>query len=163
MPDGSLDLPDELLERLDIVLASLHDDAGQTPEALLSRYAAAAGHPLVNVLTHPPTSSSAAGRDIRSTTTGCSSSPSETGTLLEIDGAASHLDLDGALAQRAAEAGVRAHRRQRLPSRGDDGSLHAVWRGHRAARLGRAGKRRQHATPGGVPGMIDANARQTGR
>jgi DNA polymerase (family 10) len=30
----------------------------------------------------------------------------ETGTLLEIDGAASHLDLEGPLARRAAEAGA---------------------------------------------------------
>jgi DNA polymerase (family 10) len=106
LPDGSLDLPDALLARLDIVLASLHDDAGQGPEALLSRYAAAAAHPLVNVLTHP--SNQIVGRR-----PGYSLDydrlfelAAETRTMLEIDGAPSHLDLDGDLAQRAAAAGV---------------------------------------------------------
>jgi DNA polymerase (family 10) len=106
LPDGSLDLPDALLERLDIVLASLHDAAGQSPETLLARYAAAAAHPLVNVLTHP--SNQIVGRrsgypldyvrlfDIAA----------ETNTMIEIDGAPSHLDLDGDLARRAAAAGV---------------------------------------------------------
>jgi DNA polymerase (family 10) len=106
LPDGSLDLPDTLLERLDIVLASLHDAAGQPPDTLLSRYAAAAAHPLVNVLTHP--SNQLVGRK--------AGYPldydrlfelaAETRTMLEIDGAPSHLDLDGELAQRAAAAGV---------------------------------------------------------
>jgi DNA polymerase (family 10) len=106
LPDGSLDLPDALLERLDIVLASLHDAAGQSPETLLARYAAAAAHPLVNVLTHP--SNQIVGRR--------SGYPldyvrlfdlaAETNTMLEIDGAPSHLDLDGDLARRAAAAGI---------------------------------------------------------
>jgi DNA polymerase (family 10) len=106
LPDGSLDLPDALLEQLDLVLASLHDAAGQPPETLLARYAAAAAHPLVNVLTHP--SNQIVGRR--------SGYPldyvrlfdlaAESHTMLEIDGAPSHLDLDGDLARRAAAAGV---------------------------------------------------------
>src|SRR4029450_10662007 len=37
LPDGSLDLPDAVMAGLDIVLASLHDAAGQPPERLLGR------------------------------------------------------------------------------------------------------------------------------
>jgi DNA polymerase (family 10) len=106
LPDGSLDLPDSLLERLDIVLASLHDDAGQGSEKLLSRYAAAAAHPLVNVLTHP--SNQLVGRrgGYALDYDRLFELASETGTMLEIDGAPSHLDMDGDLARRAAAAGV---------------------------------------------------------
>jgi DNA polymerase (family 10) len=106
LPNGALDLPDTLLERLDIVLASLHNDAGQSPEVLLSRYAAAAAHPLVNVLTHPS-------NQIVSRRAGYALDydrlfelASTTRTMLEIDGAPSHLDLDGDMARRAAAAGV---------------------------------------------------------
>ena len=35
LPDGSLDLPDPVMAGLDIVLASLHDAAGQPPDRLL--------------------------------------------------------------------------------------------------------------------------------
>ena len=38
MPDGSLDFDDELLAGFDIVLASLHDDAGHDGPRLLDRY-----------------------------------------------------------------------------------------------------------------------------
>ena len=53
MPDGRLDFEDEVLESLDIVLASLHDRAGHDGARLTRRCLAAIGHPLVNVITHP--------------------------------------------------------------------------------------------------------------
>jgi DNA polymerase (family X) len=106
MPDGSLDLPDQTLERLDIVLASLHDEAGHTPEELLERYRHAAEHPLVNVLTHPANQLVGRRPGYQLDYDRLFEIAAETGTLLEIDGAASHLDLDGPLARRAAEAGV---------------------------------------------------------
>ncbi|HEX2442876.1 MAG TPA: PHP domain-containing protein [Vicinamibacterales bacterium] len=106
MPDGSLDLPDQTLERLDIVLASLHDEAGHSPEELLERYRHAAEHPLVNVLTHPANQIIGRRPGYRLDYDRLFEIAVETGTLLEIDGAASHLDLEGPLARRAAEAGV---------------------------------------------------------
>ena len=53
LPDGRLDFPDRILERLDIVLASLHERAGHSPERLLHRYESAMKHPLVTLITHP--------------------------------------------------------------------------------------------------------------
>jgi DNA polymerase (family 10) len=53
LPNGRLDFPDRILERFDLVLASLHEGAGQSPERLLRRYASAMRHPLVSVITHP--------------------------------------------------------------------------------------------------------------
>jgi DNA polymerase (family X) len=106
LPDGRLDFPDSLLERLDIVLASLHDAAGQASEILLDRYAAAMRHPLVNIITHP-TNRLVGQRDgYHLDTARLFELAVETGTALEIDGAPSHLDMDGETARTAVEAGV---------------------------------------------------------
>jgi DNA polymerase (family 10) len=106
LPDGSLDFADEILERLDIVLASLHEPAGQRPDVLLERYLLAMRHPRVHIITHP--ANRLVGRD--------EGYPLDydvlfdaavaTGTVLEIDGGPGHLDMDGHLARRAVKAGV---------------------------------------------------------
>lgn len=106
LPDERLDFPDRVLERFDIVLASLHDRAGQGPESLLRRYFAAMRHPLVSIITHPTNRlvPSRAGYDLdyeRLFATAV-----ETGTMVEIDGGPSHLDLDGVLARQAVAAGA---------------------------------------------------------
>jgi DNA polymerase (family 10) len=106
LPDGRLDLPDHVLERLDIVLASLHERGGQTGEQLLARYLAAVRHPLVHIITHPT-------NRVLPHTAGYEldydrlfAAAAETGTLVEIDGAPVHLDLDRTLAGRAVAAGA---------------------------------------------------------
>ena len=104
--DGRLDFPDKILERFDIVLASLHERAGHGPDQLMNRYASAMQHPLVTLITHPTNRlvPHRLGYDLdydRLFETAV-----ETGTVLEIDGAPTHLDLDGALARRAVAAGA---------------------------------------------------------
>lgn len=106
LPDGRLDFPDAILARLDIVLASLHDRAGHSPARLLRRYRAAAEHPLVNILTHPANRLVGRFDGYDLDYDALFELAVRTGTCLEIDGAPSHLDLDGALARRAVEAGV---------------------------------------------------------
>jgi DNA polymerase (family X) len=106
LPDGSLDFRDAVLERLDVVLASLHDPAGHSGRRLTDRYVAAMRHPLVQIVTHP-TNRLVPGRpgyeldEPRLFETAV-----ETKTLLEIDGAPGHLDMDGAMARRAIAAGA---------------------------------------------------------
>jgi DNA polymerase (family 10) len=106
LPDGRLDFPDHVLEQFDIVLASLHERAGQGPGQLTKRYASAMRHPLVTLLTHP-TNRLLPGRlgyDLDYDR--LFEMAVETRTLVEIDGAPAHLDLDGALARRAIAAGA---------------------------------------------------------
>jgi DNA polymerase (family 10) len=105
-PDGRMDFPDEVLERLDIVLASLHDHAGHSPERLTDRYVAAMRHPLVHIVTHPTNRlvPSRAGYVLDEDR--LFGAATDTGTFLEIDGAPGHLDMDGAMARRAIGAGV---------------------------------------------------------
>jgi DNA polymerase (family 10) len=106
LADGRLDFPDRILERFDIVLASLHESAGQPPDQLMKRYVAAMKHPLVSLITHPTNRlvPNRPGYDLDYEQ--LFAAAVDTGTVVEIDGAPGHLDLDGALARRAIEAGA---------------------------------------------------------
>jgi DNA polymerase (family 10) len=145
LTDGRLDFPERILERFDIVLASLHDAAGHSPEQLMKRYAAAMQHPLVTLITHPSNRLVPSRRGYALDYDRLFTLAVESRTALEIDGAPSHLDLDGALARRAIAAGATVvvssdcHRAEMLRSRWTSAR-------HRAARVGRAAPRPQHAT-----------------
>lgn len=106
LPDGSLDFHDDLLEQLDVVLASLHDPAGHSRERLTARYVQAMRNPHVNIITHLTNRlvGHRSGYDLDFDV--IFEAAVETGTVLEIDGAPAHLDMDGALARRAVRAGV---------------------------------------------------------
>jgi DNA polymerase (family X) len=106
MPDGSLDFDDEQLAAFDIVLASLHDHAGQDGTVLTERYVRAMHHPLVNVITHPANRTPARSYGYPLDFDLLFATAAKTGTAMEVDGAPGHLDLDGTLARRAVEAGV---------------------------------------------------------
>jgi len=106
LEDGRLDFPDRVLERLDIVLASLHASHGHDAGTLQRRYEHAMRHPLVNVITHPTnrTVPNKAGYDLDYDR--LFAMAVETGTMVEIDGSPAHLDLDGPMARRAVAAGA---------------------------------------------------------
>jgi DNA polymerase (family 10) len=53
MPDGSLDYGDDLLEQLDIVVASPHWSLTQKPAEATTRLLKAIRHPLVHIIGHP--------------------------------------------------------------------------------------------------------------
>ena len=106
MPDGRLDFPDRILEKFDIVLASLHDSAGHDPDRLEKRYVAAMKHPLVTLITHPTNRLLPHRRGYRLDWDRMFAMAIETKTFMEVDGAPGHLDMDGALARRAIAAGV---------------------------------------------------------
>ena len=106
MPDGTLDFDDDVLAGFDIVLASLHVDAGHDRTQLTERYLKAIAHPLVNIITHPANRSPARTMGFDLDYDAMFSAAAESGTAMEIDGAPGHLDMDGAVARRAAAAGV---------------------------------------------------------
>jgi DNA polymerase (family X) len=106
LSDGRLDFPDRILERLDIVLASLHEHAGSSRDDLLRRYTAAMKHPLVALITHPTNRLVPFKPGYDLDYDALFAVAVETGTIVEIDGSPAHLDLDGALAKRAIAAGA---------------------------------------------------------
>ena len=95
MPDGSLDFPDRVLESLDIVLASLHDSARHDGKTLTRRCIQAIRHPLVTIVTHPANQLVGRRAGYPLDFDAIYAAAAETGTALEVDGAPSHLDLDG--------------------------------------------------------------------
>ncbi|MBZ5556867.1 MAG: PHP domain-containing protein [Acidobacteriia bacterium] len=106
LPDGRLDFPDKVLERFDLALASLHEGMGHSPDQLMKRYASAMKHPLVTMITHPTNRlvPHRPGYDLDYDR--LFAMAVETRTLVEVDGAPAHLDMDGELARRAVAAGL---------------------------------------------------------
>ncbi|HEX2221513.1 MAG TPA: DNA polymerase/3'-5' exonuclease PolX [Candidatus Limnocylindria bacterium] len=103
--DGSLDYPDELLERFDVVVASIHAARNQPSEQLTRRALAAVENPHVDVIAHP-TGRIVNGRDpLPIDWQPVFAAAARTGTLLEINGSP-RLDLPDELARAAGRAGV---------------------------------------------------------
>lgn len=104
--DGSLDLDDDTLQRLDVVLVSLHSSLNLPAERQTARVVRALQHPLVHILAHP-TGRLVGGRrgaqfDLDEV---CRIAASE-GVLLEINAQPERLDLDDVAARRAQELGA---------------------------------------------------------
>jgi DNA polymerase (family 10) len=106
LPDGTLDFGDDILASLDIVIASLHERAGHDGATLTRRCLKAIHHPLVNILSHPANQLVGRRPGYPLEYERIYEAAVETGTALEIDGAPSHLDLDGEHARAAVAAGV---------------------------------------------------------
>jgi DNA polymerase (family 10) len=117
--DATLDYPDELLARFDVVIASIHTGRSQSSEQLTRRALAAIEHPHVDVLAHP------SGRIVNRRDALPLDWPrlfeaaARSNTALEINGSP-RLDLDDALARAAGRVGARltlasdAHRTEEL-------------------------------------------------
>jgi DNA polymerase (family X) len=123
--DGSLDLPDGVLARFDLVIAAVHQGRRQSRAELTARVLRAIRHPHVHAIAHP------AGRmlgerardDLDLDWETIYAEAARTGTLLEIDGSDHRLDLAPERARRAAAVGCRflvdsdAHRVEELADR----------------------------------------------
>jgi DNA polymerase (family 10) len=107
LPDGSLDLPDDVLAELDWVQASVHRGQRGSAAQLTHRTVAAAEHPAVSCISHPQ------GRilnhrppnavDLERVFEICLA----TGTAVETNGLPDRIDLAGHLIRDAIAAGVR--------------------------------------------------------
>jgi DNA polymerase (family 10) len=106
LPDGSLDYDDELLSRLDWVIASVHTSFGSSEQAMTERMIAAVEHPLVRAIGHPT------GRKIEQREPyaldleAVFAAAARAGTMLEINANPDRRDLSDVHARAAARAGV---------------------------------------------------------
>jgi DNA polymerase (family 10) len=107
LTDGSLDYPDELLERLDWVVASVHTSFNMGERAMTDRMVAAIEHPLVDAIGHPTGRKIEARPPYALDLDRVIEAAARTGTMLEINAAPDRRDLDEVHAREAARAGVR--------------------------------------------------------
>ena len=104
--DGSLDFPDEALDELDIVVASIHSGFRQSKEQMTARICAAMRNPHVSIIAHP-TGRLIGERDAYEVDMDeVLRTAKETGTALEINTYPLRLDLSDIHARRAGEMGV---------------------------------------------------------
>ena len=143
LPDGRLDLPDDVLAELDWVQASVHGGQRMPRREMTARVEEALRNPYVRCLSHPT------GRLITRRPENALDLDHvfavalETGVAIEVNGLPARLDLSGehvreALARRPED---RVLHRRALDARPRE---HGARGAHRAARLGDRRRRRQH-------------------
>jgi DNA polymerase (family 10) len=103
--DGALDLPDEVLGRFDLVVASLHVGRRQPRSQLTARVMTAIESPHVDVIAHPSGRYIQARDDLDLDWDAVFAAAARTGTVLEMNGSPHRLDLSVERARRAVAAG----------------------------------------------------------
>jgi DNA polymerase (family 10) len=107
LSDGSVDYPDEVLERLDVVVASIHSGFQQPSDRITGRIITAMKNPHVDIIGHPTGRvigrREAYGVDMERVM----EAAAETGTALEINCHDERIDLNDVHARQAAEMGVK--------------------------------------------------------
>jgi putative hydrolase len=107
LEDGSLDLPDMVLELLDVVIASPHVKLRQDPAAMTERMLRAVSHPHVDVIGHPtgrrPGSREGANYDFEAVF----KEAARNHVALEIDCDPARMDLSPEMARLALELGCK--------------------------------------------------------
>jgi DNA polymerase (family 10) len=107
LPDGSLDLPDEVLEQFDIVLIAVHSRLDMPKARMTKRVLKALSHPAVHILAHPT------GRQIQKRAPididleALFQAAKEHDVALELDAQPQRLDLNDVHLHRARELGVK--------------------------------------------------------
>ena len=104
--DGSLDFPDEVLARLDLVVASVHTSLRQDPEQITQRVLGALHNPYVDVIGHPSGRILGQRNESAADLDAVIQTAAETGTALEVNSHPSRLDLDDIHIRQAVEHGV---------------------------------------------------------
>ena len=104
--DGQLDLPDDVLKKLDIVVASIHSGFKQKKEQLTRRLVSAMKNPHVSIIAHP-TGRLIGERDPYDIDmSSILKAAKENGTAIEINAYPLRLDLNDVYARMAKEKGI---------------------------------------------------------
>lgn len=104
--DGSLDFPDGVLKKLDIVVASIHSVFSLPREQMTARIAAAMRNPYVSIIAHPTGRLIGEREPYDVDMEALLRVAKETGTALEINCYPLRLDLNDVYVRRAKELGV---------------------------------------------------------
>ena len=105
--DGELDYPDDLLEQLDWIMASVHTSFRVGEKEMTKRVIAAMEHPLVDCIGHPTGRLIDRREPYAIEMEKVIEAAARTGTFLEINGNPDRRDLNEMWARHAAQAGVK--------------------------------------------------------
>ncbi len=105
--DGTVDFADEILESLDVVIASIHSGFEQSRDRITGRITDAMRNPHVDIIGHPTGRLLERREPYAVDLEAVMRAAAETGTALEINCHDERVDLDDIHARRAAEMGVR--------------------------------------------------------
>ena len=120
LADGSIDIKDEALAKLDFVIAGVHSQMKMLKEKMTERIIKAMKNPNVDVISHPTGRILKQRDEYEIDFAKILRVAKETGTILEINANPYRLDLNGQNIRRAKEAGVKmiintdAHRKDHL-------------------------------------------------
>jgi DNA polymerase (family 10) len=103
---GEMDYPDEILARLDVVVASVHSAMGQDQATMTARMIKAMEHPAVTIIGHLTTRLLGQREPVEFDLEAVLQTARETGTALEINASPERMDLRDTHAYRARELGV---------------------------------------------------------
>jgi DNA polymerase (family 10) len=107
LPDGSLDLPDEILQELDIVLVSIHSQLRMPAPQMTQRILKALAHPAVDILAHPTARLINKRAPIAVDLEAVFQAAKEHEVALEINAQPDRLDLSDVQVQHARDLGVK--------------------------------------------------------
>ena len=106
LSDGKLDYPDEILARLDIVVASIHSLFRHNKDEITGRLIDAVGNPHLDILGHPTSRLIGEREPLELDFERVVAAAHKTGVALEINASMYRLDLNDLMARAAQEAGV---------------------------------------------------------
>ncbi len=106
LSDGNVDFPDELLERLDVVVASIHSGFAQSSDQITGRILSAIANPNVDIIGHPTGRLLGSREPYAVDLERVMNAAAESGTALEINAYHERLDLNDTNARRARDLGV---------------------------------------------------------
>ena len=104
--DGSLDYSDDVLQKLDWVVASVHSAMGQDSSTMTARIIKAMKNPFVSAIGHLSTRLIGGRGPVDADYEALFRAAADTGTALEVNGSLERLDLKDAHVSRARELGV---------------------------------------------------------
>lgn len=105
--DGTIDLPDSILARCDVVVAAVHSAHQQDERTMTKRIVRAMENPNVDILAHPSGRLIGERDPYQVNMTAVLEAAERTGTALEINAHPSRLDLADVYVRKARELGVR--------------------------------------------------------
>jgi DNA polymerase (family X) len=106
LADGALDFPDEVLRKLDVVLAAVHSRFTLSRHAMTARIVRALANPYVNILVHPTGRLIGQREPYDVDLDAVFEAARANGKAVEINASAERLDLNDVHARRAVELGV---------------------------------------------------------